>query len=79
MSVDATSLDEEPEREPEEGEPTFVDMTGRTDVVDVETAASDKNYSRDEQLREFGWARYGDKLKKRNRKRQNRKKKKKDG
>jgi anti-anti-sigma factor len=74
----STPLAEEPDREPVDGDPTFVDMTEQTDTVDVEAAVSDKHYDQDERLREFGWARYGDKLKKRNQKRQNRKKKKKD-
>jgi hypothetical protein len=60
-------LDDTPDREPAAGEPRFVDMSDFTDVVDVGSAVSDKNFEKDGRLRDIGWDRYGEKLKRRNR------------
>jgi anti-anti-sigma factor len=59
-------LDETPDRVPEATDPQFVDMSDHTDVVDVGSAVSDKNIEKDERLREIGWGKYGEKLKKKN-------------
>jgi anti-anti-sigma factor len=68
------SSNEAPEREPTDLDRRFVDMSEGTDVVDVGSAVSDKGVGKDEQIREIGWAKYGERLKKRNQ----RKKKKED-
>ncbi len=60
------SLDETPDRVPEDTDPQFVDMSDHTDVVDVGSAVSDKNFEKDERLRDIGWGDYGEKLEKRN-------------
>jgi anti-anti-sigma factor len=59
-------LDETPDRAPVETDPQFVDMSDHTDIVDVGSAVSDKNFEKDERLRDIGWGEYGERLKKRN-------------
>jgi anti-anti-sigma factor len=60
--------DEAPERETTEQDRPFVDMSEGSDVVDVGSAVSDKGVGKDDQLREIGWEKYGERLKKRNQK-----------
>jgi hypothetical protein len=60
---------------PTELDSRFIDMSRHNDVVDVNSAVSDKNKSNDKQLRDIGWEAYGEKLKRRN---ESRRKKKED-
>ena len=48
----------------------FVDMSSGVDVVDVDSAVSDKNIEKDNGLRKIGWEEYGEKLTRRNKKRE---------
>ena len=54
------------ERERSELDNRFVDISHRPDSVDVESAVTDKNIDRDENIRKIGWGNYGERLKKRN-------------
>jgi anti-sigma B factor antagonist len=60
------NLDEAPEREPTELDRRFVDMNDNTDIVDVNSAVSDKHVEEDQKIRDMGWENYGDRLKRRN-------------
>ena len=64
---------ESDEREPSELDSRFVDISDRSDSVDVESAVADKNIDQDESIRKIGWGEYGDRLKKRNKPRKNKK------
>ncbi|MCK5406595.1 MAG: hypothetical protein KAJ37_04040, partial [Candidatus Krumholzibacteria bacterium] len=68
-------LHEETDRVPTELDGRFIDMSRHHDVVDVNSAVSDKNKSSDRRLRDIGWEAYGEKLK---RHRETRRKKKED-
>ena len=64
-----------PERAPERGDPNrteverrFVDISGKEGAVDVGGAEADKNVTLDQNLRKIGWAAYGDRLRKRGKK-----------
>jgi anti-anti-sigma factor len=58
-------IDEVPDRQPTELDRRFIDMTGDTDGVDVDSAVSDRHLDDDDRLREIGWEAYGEKLKQR--------------
>ena len=45
-------------------EKTFTDISAQSEAVDVDTAVTDKNLDKDEKLRDLGWGKYGEKLKK---------------
>jgi hypothetical protein len=67
-------LHEEPDRVQTELDRRFIDMNQHADVVDVNSAVSDKNKSNDKRLRDIGWEAYGEKLKRRNEPRRKKKK-----
>lgn len=63
------------ERAPDRGDPNrieierrFVDISGKEGAVDVGGAEADKNVSLDKGLRKIGWAAYGERLRKRGKK-----------
>ena len=67
-------LHEETDRVPTELDGRFIDMSRHNDVVDVNSAVSDKNKGNDKRLRDIGWEAYGEKLKRRNEPRRKKKK-----